>query len=64
MDSSFGLVNLCTNLILWTISATTPTELNQGELLDFDDTDVGVMVLHDGRVVRNVSKYMVRKKFI
>ncbi|CAO3611821.1 unnamed protein product [Cunninghamella echinulata] len=53
IESTFALVNLCTNWILWMISATTSTELNQGELLDFDDTDVGVMVLHDGRVVRN-----------
>ncbi|KAI8341301.1 ABC transporter type 1, transmembrane domain-containing protein [Chlamydoabsidia padenii] len=53
IEISFAVTNLAINLILWTASATAPSELDQGELLDFDDTDDGVMVLHDGRVVRN-----------
>ncbi|CAO3590539.1 unnamed protein product [Absidia cylindrospora] len=53
IEISFAVTNLTINLILWTASATAPSELDQGELLDFDDTDDGVMVLHDGRVVRN-----------
>ncbi|KAI8089911.1 uncharacterized protein BX664DRAFT_365696 [Halteromyces radiatus] len=53
IETSFAVTNLVINLILWATSATAPSELDQGELLDFDDTDDGVMVLLDGRVVRN-----------
>lgn len=54
-EKSFAVIDLLISIIIFFISATTPNELNQGELLDIDDPDEGIMVLHDGRVVRNVS---------
>ncbi|KAF7724816.1 hypothetical protein EC973_000701 [Apophysomyces ossiformis] len=53
IEKAFAIVDLAICLALWAVSATTPTELDQGELVDFDDEDDGVLVLHDGRVVRN-----------
>lgn len=37
---------------------TSPSELDRGELVDFEDDDDGVLVLFDGRVVRNVSLFV------
>ncbi|KAI8647165.1 ABC transporter type 1, transmembrane domain-containing protein [Parasitella parasitica] len=53
IEKSFSLIDLCLCFILWFVVVTSPTELDQGELVDFDDDDHGVLVLHDGRVVRN-----------
>ncbi|KAL0088903.1 ABC transporter type 1, transmembrane domain-containing protein [Phycomyces blakesleeanus] len=53
VEKGFSLVDCFICLAIWLVSATTPSELDQGELLDFDDDDDGVMVLNDGRVVRN-----------
>lgn len=44
---------ICTALFL--VSATTPREIDREELLDIDDSDGSVMILKDGRVLRNVS---------
>jgi hypothetical protein len=55
IEKSFALIDLVLTFILWFVTATCPSELDQGELLDFDDEDDGVLVLHDGNVVRNVS---------
>ncbi|KAI8071015.1 ABC transporter type 1, transmembrane domain-containing protein [Gongronella butleri] len=47
----------CTNawilLLLWLASVSAPSEIAPRELFDVDDVDQGVMVLQDGRVVRN-----------
>ncbi|KAI9031832.1 ABC transporter type 1, transmembrane domain-containing protein [Phycomyces nitens] len=53
IEKGFSLVDCFICLAIWLVSATTPSELDQGELLDFDDDDDGVLVLNDGRVVRN-----------
>lgn len=54
IDKSFALIDLLLCFILWIVIITSPSELDQGELVDFEDDDDGVLVLHDGRVVRNV----------
>ena len=54
-ERSFAAVDLIICLAVWILCATTPGELDQGELLDIDDADEGILVLHDGRVVRSVS---------
>ncbi|CEP19654.1 hypothetical protein [Parasitella parasitica] len=53
IEKTFSLIDLSLCFILWFVVITSPTELDQGELVDFDDDDHGVLVLHDGRVVRN-----------
>lgn len=53
IEKSFSLIDLCLCFTLWFVVITSPTELDQGELVDFEDDDDGVLVLHDGRVVRN-----------
>lgn len=55
IEKSFALIDLSLCFVLWYVISTSPTELDQGELADFEDDDDGVLVLHDGRVVRNVS---------
>ncbi|KAG2215849.1 hypothetical protein INT45_004424, partial [Circinella minor] len=52
-EKSFAAVDLIICLSVWILCATTPGELDQGELLDIDDADEGILVLHDGRVVRS-----------
>ncbi|KAI9244357.1 ABC transporter type 1, transmembrane domain-containing protein [Phascolomyces articulosus] len=52
-EKSFAIVDLVICLAVWMLCATTPGELDQGELLDIDDADEGILVLHDGRVVRS-----------
>lgn len=54
-EKSFAVVDLAICITVWLICATTPGELDQGELLDIDDAEDGILVLHDGRVVRSVS---------
>ncbi|KAI7874792.1 uncharacterized protein EV154DRAFT_430271 [Mucor mucedo] len=53
IDKSFASIDLILCFILWIVIITSPSELDQGELVDFEDDDDGVLVLHDGRVVRN-----------
>ncbi|KAI8379618.1 uncharacterized protein BYT42DRAFT_333425 [Radiomyces spectabilis] len=53
IEKSFAIIDLVICIILWFVSATTPTELDPRELMDFEDDDSGVLVLHDGRTVRN-----------
>lgn len=55
IEKSFACIDLALCFILWIVIITSPSELDQGELVDFDDDDDGVLVLHDGRVVRNVT---------
>ncbi|KAJ8657898.1 hypothetical protein O0I10_006426 [Lichtheimia ornata] len=52
-EKSFAVVDLAICITVWLICATTPGELDQGELLDIDDAEDGILVLHDGRVVRS-----------
>lgn len=56
IDKSFATIDLILCFILWIVIITSPSELDQGELVDFEDDDDGVLVLNDGRVVRNVCK--------
>jgi hypothetical protein len=59
IEKSFACIDLTLCFILWIIIVTSPSELNQGELIDFEDDDDGVLVLFDGRVVRNVVKRLI-----
>ncbi|KAI9321346.1 ABC transporter type 1, transmembrane domain-containing protein [Dichotomocladium elegans] len=52
-EKSFAVVDLVICVVVWFVCATTPGELDQGELLDIDDAEDGILVLHDGRVVRS-----------
>ncbi|KAL9548576.1 hypothetical protein MBANPS3_005610 [Mucor bainieri] len=54
IEKTFSLIDLCLCCVLWSVVVTSPAELDHGELLDVDDDDDDrVLVLHDGRVVRN-----------
>ncbi|KAI8978492.1 ABC transporter type 1, transmembrane domain-containing protein [Pilobolus umbonatus] len=53
LEKSFASIDLCLCFGLWFVTITSPSELDQGELVDFEEDDDGVLVLHDGRVVRN-----------
>ncbi|GAA5816352.1 hypothetical protein MFLAVUS_009880 [Mucor flavus] len=55
IEKSFACIDLALCFILWIVIITSPSELDQGELVDFDDDDDGVLVLHDGRVGRILS---------
>ena len=55
IEQSFALIDVVLCTLLWYVIMTSPTELDQAELVDFDDDEDGVLVLFDGRVVRNVS---------
>lgn len=55
IEKTFAGIDLGLCFILWIVIITSPSELDQGELIDFEDDEDGVLVLHDGRVVRNVS---------
>lgn len=59
IEKSFSIVDLILSFVSWFVIVTSPSELDQGELVDFEDDDDGVLVLHDGRVVRNVSKIQI-----
>ncbi|KAI9486629.1 MAG: ABC transporter type 1, transmembrane domain-containing protein [Benjaminiella poitrasii] len=53
VEKSFAFIDLVLCLILWVVIVTSPTEIDHGELAELEDDDHGVLVLHDGRVVRN-----------
>ncbi|ORZ00940.1 ABC transporter type 1, transmembrane domain-containing protein [Syncephalastrum racemosum] len=53
IEKSFAAIDLVICITIWLVSVTTPGELDQGELLDIDGDDGGILVLHDGRVVRS-----------
>ncbi|KAI8345314.1 hypothetical protein EDC96DRAFT_486829 [Choanephora cucurbitarum] len=53
IEQSFALIDVVLCTLLWYVIMTSPTELDQAELVDFDDDEDGVLVLFDGRVVRN-----------
>ncbi|CAO3621386.1 unnamed protein product [Mucor hiemalis] len=53
IEKSFACIDLGLCFILWSVVVTSPSELDRGELVDFEDDDDGVLVLFDGRVVRN-----------
>ncbi|KAM3589807.1 hypothetical protein VKS41_000661 [Umbelopsis sp. WA50703] len=46
-------LSTCICFALFLVSATTPREIDREELLDIDDSDGSVMILKDGRVLRN-----------
>lgn len=54
IEKTFAAIDLMICITIWLVSVTTPGELDQGELLDIDGDDGGILVLHDGRVVRSV----------
>ncbi|KAI7862297.1 ABC transporter type 1, transmembrane domain-containing protein [Spinellus fusiger] len=53
IEKEFSVIDFAICLTLWYVSATTPSELNHGELLDMDEDEDGVLVLDDGHIVRN-----------
>lgn len=54
IEKSFACIDFGLCFILWIIIITAPSELDQRELVDFEDNDDNVLVLQDGRVIRNV----------
>jgi hypothetical protein len=63
IETLLAVLSTCICTALFLISATTPREIDREELLDIDDSDGSVMILKDGRVLRNVSITQVRKSF-
>ncbi|ORX62311.1 hypothetical protein DM01DRAFT_1315750 [Hesseltinella vesiculosa] len=53
MQTIVDFANVGCTLISWQASITAPAELSPRELLDVEDVDESVMVLHDGQVVRS-----------
>ncbi|KAG1520063.1 hypothetical protein G6F52_008021 [Rhizopus delemar] len=53
IEKSFACIDFGLCFILWMIIITAPSELDQRELVDFEDNDDNVLVLQDGRVIRN-----------
>ncbi|KAI8367772.1 ABC transporter type 1, transmembrane domain-containing protein [Blakeslea trispora] len=53
IEQSFAVIDVILCTLLWYVMMTSPTELDQAELVDFDEDEDGVLVLLDGRVVRN-----------
>lgn len=41
---------------------TAPSELDQRELIDFEDNDDNVLVMQDGNVIRNVRVRLLQKR--
>lgn len=54
-EKAFAAIDMLLCVIIWIVSATSPGELDHRELSDIDNGEDGILVLHDGRVVRNVS---------
>ncbi|RCI04069.1 hypothetical protein CU098_000751, partial [Rhizopus stolonifer] len=55
IEKSFASVDVCLCFILVYVVMTSPTELDQAELMNFEDEDEGVLVLSDGGVGRMLS---------
>ncbi|KAI7898810.1 uncharacterized protein BX663DRAFT_442359 [Cokeromyces recurvatus] len=53
VEKLFTFVDLLLCFILWFIIISSPSEIDHRELVDFEDDDHSVLVLYDGRVVRN-----------
>ncbi|CAO3660699.1 unnamed protein product [Umbelopsis vinacea] len=53
IETLLAVLSTCICTALFLISATTPREIDREELLDIDDSDGSVMILKDGRVLRN-----------
>jgi hypothetical protein len=57
-----ALIDLGLCFILWMTIMTAPSELDQRELIDFEDNDDNVLVMQDGNVIRNVRIRLLQKR--
>lgn len=57
-----ALIDFGLCFILWMTIMTAPSELDQRELIDFEDNDDNVLVMQDGNVIRNVRVRLLQKK--
>lgn len=55
IEKAFSVYDLALCFTLWTVILTSPSELNPRELLDYQDDDDSVLILHDGKIIRNVK---------
>lgn len=60
LEILLAALSTCICFALFFVSVTTPREIEREELLDLDDSDGSVMILKDGRVLRNVSLNLIK----
>jgi hypothetical protein len=61
LEILLAALSTCICFALFFVSVTTPREIEREELLDLDDSDGSVMILKDGRVLRNVSLNLITR---